>query len=115
MKNKGQVLIGVVLLIPFLFISLFLVFEISDSISIKKRMESVVLDAIYSGLRADYRDSYNIVDTLINKNLEYDEIDIDVNDEVIEVEIIKNTDYKIIKRIKVHYIGYYQNLKIEKE
>lgn|SRR5574344_914119 len=111
MKNKGQVLIGFVILIPILFGLVMLFIELVNANTLKHEMTSVVIDAIDSGLHCDYGTPYDCVFNLIDKNINYDDILIEVNDKYISVEITKKIS---LKKLTIKYIGYYDDYRIEK-
>lgn len=108
--NKGQVLVGLVLMIPIMFILCFTTYELVELNNTKKEITKVVVDAISSSLDSD--EPYSKALKLIDKNISCDDLKIEVDQKSIKVEVYKKTK---IKDLKIKYRGYFEDNRIVKE
>ncbi len=123
MNKKGQVLVLFILLLPLIFIFLYLVVDIGLMYIEKGKMQNNVKEIITQELKCEecpLNEKETRIRNLINKNIDgvsYDTLE--VNDNYIKVSISK--DYKSIfvglfkkddNKIKVSYKGYMENNKI---
>lgn len=114
MKNKGQVLVCFIIILPILLMLLALVIDLGFMMIKTYRVKDTVKSAIEYGLKSNDIEG---VETLLNKNLE-DSYTITNND---NIEISVNGSYKAILgnffnkdiyKYKFKYIGYIDNDKI---
>lgn len=111
MNNKGQVLVCFVLLIPIIFIMLFLVINLGLFSIEKRKMSNTIKSSITYGLR--HIDEENIEGTLkelVKKNIdEIEELTVLVDNDYISIKISKN--YKALfkyfnnEKITLSYTG----------
>ena len=118
MNNRGQSLVTFVLLVPIMFLILFMVYEIGQMVSIKNELNSINYLAIDYGLdNLTSSDVTDKIDELIRKNNEdIDNIIVDVSDDKINITLskryignktlFKNSDLLMIRS---RYVGYIED------
>ena len=117
MNNKGQSLVTFVILIPIMFMIMFMVYEVGRMALLKHELNDISYLVIDCGL--DKIDDENLVDDikeLINKNKnDIDSVSVKVEDKKIYVmlEDSINTKVSLLKngntfRVKTSYVGYLQ-------
>lgn len=128
MNKNGQALILFVLLLPLIFIFLYLVVDIGIIHIEKVKMQNTVKEVIKEQLKCEncsLEEKITKIRNLLNKNIEDISIDtLEVNDNYIKVSVSKN--YKSIfiglfkksdNKLKVSYKGYieFDKITIKKE
>ncbi len=115
MNNKGQSLVLFVILIPILFMILFMVYEVGRMALLKHELNDISYLAIDCGLdKIDEEDNVNNIRELINKNKnDIDNIEVKIEDEKIDVTLEDSikTNISLIRnaqtfRVKSSYVGY---------
>ena len=114
MNNKGQSLVTFVLLIPIIFLILFMVYDIGSMVLLKIELNNI--NYLVTDYGVDKLDDVDINDKLrdmINKNKnDIDNIEIDISDNKLNIVLEDTLDNKIslIRKFKVKikssYTGY---------
>ena len=117
MNNKGQSLVTFVLLIPIIFLILFMVYDIGSMVLLKIELNNI--NYLVTDYGVDKLDDVDINDKLrdmINKNKnDIDNIEIDISDNKLNIVLEDTLDNKIslIRKFKVKikssYIGYMED------
>ena len=103
MKNKkGQVLVTFVLLLPIIFIFLGVAIDYGNSLIIKRKNENILHDTLLFTLK-DQEFSISKLRKNLEKNLEYETMNIKTDDDILDVQVI--TKYKGIFN-KVFKLGF---------
>lgn len=90
LNNKGQVLVLFVILLPVLFLALFVVVEISNLSILKSKTTNTIREIISYGLNNNGDDVSSQLNNLIDINIKYDSKEVLVTDNEIEVRIVQN-------------------------
>ena len=115
MNNKGQSLVLFVLLIPVIFMIIFMVYEIGKMTLLRQELDNISYLALDYGIdNIDKTDVESMIKEIIIKNKDdIDNIDITTNDDKIYVNLEDgiNSDISIFSRsklfkIKSSYVGY---------
>ena len=115
MNNKGQSLVLFVILIPIIFMIIFMVFEVGRMALLKHELNDIGYLAVDCGLdKLDEEDNANNIKELINKNKkDIDNVEVKIEDKRIYVTLEDSitTSVSLIKngqifRVKTSYIGY---------
>ena len=117
MNNKGQSLVTFVLLIPIIFLILFMVYDIGSMVLLKIELNNI--NYLVTDYGVDKLDDVDINDKLrdmINKNKnDIDNIEIDISDNKLNIVLEDTLDNKIslIRKFKVKikssYTGYMED------
>ena len=118
MNNKGQSLVLFVILIPVLFIILFMVYEIGNLLLLKEKLDNINYITIDYGL--DNIDTLELqtklTDMIIKNKDDIDNINIIIENNTIKISLKDKLDNKasILKNfdsldVTSNYIGYFDN------
>ena len=117
MNNKGQSLVTFVLLIPIIFLILFMVYDIGSMVLLKIELNNI--NYLVTDYGVDKLDDVDINDKLrdmINKNKnDIDNIEIDISDNKLNIVLEDTLDNKIslIRKFKIKikssYMGYMED------
>ena len=115
MNNKGQSLVLFVIMIPILFMIIFMVYEVGRMALLKHELNDIGYLAIDCGLdKIDEEDNVDNIRELINKNKnDIDSVEVKVEDKKIYITLEDSIKTKISLvrnsqtfRVKTSYIGY---------
>ena len=119
MNNKGQSLVTFVLLIPIIFLILFMVYDIGSMVLLKIELNNI--NYLVTDYGVDKLDDVDINDKLrdmINKNKnDIDNIEIDISNNKLNIVLEDTLDNKIslIRKFKIKikssYMGYMEDNK----
>ena len=116
LNNKGQALVAFIILLPIILFILSMVIDLGLMGLEKRKINNTVRDSIEYGLK--HNSSKEQIRGMIDKNIKYENITIDMNDDInISLYYRYNTIFGFIKKkdLRIKYHGYKENNKIKIE
>lgn len=91
MNKKGQVLVAFVLLIPIVIMFLGLTIDVGINLTVRKRIDDTLNNIISYSLKNKEIITQDFIEENIKENLEYDSLNILLDEEKIEINLSKKT------------------------
>lgn len=91
MNKKGQVLVAFVLLIPIVIMFLGLIVDVGINLTERKRIDDTLNNIISYSLKNKEIITQDLIEENIKENLEYDSLNILLDEEKIEISLSKKT------------------------
>lgn len=91
MNKKGQVLVAFVLLMPIVIMFLGLTIDVGINLTVRKRIDDTLNNIISYSLKNKEIITQDFIEENIKENLEYDSLNILLDEEKIEINLSKKT------------------------